>query len=744
MSSLPFDLLSDGAGTSSSSSKDYGSIENHKYDVFISFRGSETRNSFVDHLHSHLVRKGIFTFKDDKQLQKGEAISPQLLQAIRRSRVCIIVFSRDYASSTWCLDEMAAIDESRKKLKQVVFPVFYDVDPSHVRKQNGVYENAFVLHTKQFGNNSDKVAQWRTTMTHLAGSAGWDVRNRPEFGLIEEMTDSIIEKLGHSFSGSADDLIGIQPHIEALESLLKQRPEHDGCRVLGIWGMDGIGKTTLATVLYDRISYQFDACCFVENVSKFYENGGAIAVQKQILCRTIEEKNIDTYSPPKISQIMRNRLRKIKLLIVLDNVEQIEQLEELDIKPKFLHTKSRIIAITRDKHILQAYGADEVFEAKLMTDEDAYKLLCRKAFKSDYASSGFAELIPEVLIYAQRLPLAVRVLGSFLFSRNARQWSLILDKIEKNPPNKIMKVLHVSFEELEQDEKEIFLHVACFFNGERKDYVSRILNVCGLNPDIDIPLLVEKSLITIRNDEIHMHEMLCKLGKQIVQEQHPDEPKSWSRMWLYRDFHHAMITNSEAIKAKTIILNKKEDVSKFNKLRAEDLSKMEKLEVLILYHTNFSGKPICLSDSLRYVLWNGYPFMSLPSNFQPHHLEELNMPDSSIEQLWIGTQHLPNLKRMDLSNSKNLKMTPCFEGVLNLERLDLSGCINLSQVDSSIGLLTKLVFLSLQNCRNLVNLDFGNAATLWSLKVLCLSDCTKLENTPDFSGLSILQYLDMD
>ena len=154
------------------------SIRSNGYDVFISFRGSDTRNTFVDHLYSHLVRKGIFVFKDDTQLRKGESISPQLLQAIQRSRVSIIVFSKDYASSTWCLDEMAAIAQCRAELKQIVFPVFYDVDPSHVRKQNGVYESAFVLHTKQFGYGSEKVARWRRAITCLAESAGWDVRNK--------------------------------------------------------------------------------------------------------------------------------------------------------------------------------------------------------------------------------------------------------------------------------------------------------------------------------------------------------------------------------------------------------------------------------------------------------------------------------------------------------------------------------------------------------------------------------------
>jgi Leucine-rich repeat (LRR) protein len=99
---------------------------------------------------------------------------------------------------------------------------------------------------------------------------------------------------------------------------------------------------------------------------------------------------------------------------------------------------------------------------------------------------------------------------------------------------------------------------------------------------------------------------------------------------------------------------------------------------------------------------------------------------------------------MDLSNSKNLKVTPHFEMIQNLERLDLTGCISLLEVHPSIGLLTELVFLSLQNCTSLVTLDFGNAPKLRSLRVLRLAGCTKLENTPDFGGTLILQYLDMD
>jgi len=99
---------------------------------------------------------------------------------------------------------------------------------------------------------------------------------------------------------------------------------------------------------------------------------------------------------------------------------------------------------------------------------------------------------------------------------------------------------------------------------------------------------------------------------------------------------------------------------------------------------------------------------------------------------------------MDLSNSKNLKRTPCFKGMQKLERLDFSGCISLYDVHPSIGLLRELQFLRLQNCTSLVCFEFGRVSKSSSLRVLCLSGCTKLENTPDFEGLLNLEYLYMD
>jgi len=351
--------------------------------------------------------------------------------------------------------------------------------------------------------------------------------------------------LGHKFSGFVDDLIGIQPRVQALEDKLRLSSNNDDVQVLGIWGMNGIGKTTHAAVLYDKISHRFDASCFIEDVSKLYRDGGHTAVHKEIIYQTLGENYLDMRSPIQISGIVKNRLPNIKVLIVLDNVDELEQLENLAIKPKLLLKGSRIVITTTDEHILKVYEGDVlIHKVPLLNDEDARELFCRKAFKSDEQSSSCAALIPEVLKYAQCLPLAIRVLGSFLCARDAVQWRDVLNRLENSPDDKIMNVLQVSVDRLHYEEKQIFLHIACFFKGEREDFVKRILECFELHPHIGISRLVEKSLITICNEEILMHEMIQELGKKIVRDQSPEEPGSRSRIWLHKDFFHVLTTET--------------------------------------------------------------------------------------------------------------------------------------------------------------------------------------------------------
>jgi len=121
------------------------------YDVFLSFRGEDIRKTFTGHLYAALVQAGIHTFLDDVELPRGEEISEQLLKAIRESKISIVVFSKGYASSRWCLNELVEILKcKRKKTGQIVLPIFYDIDPSDVRKQTGSFAEAFDKHEERF------------------------------------------------------------------------------------------------------------------------------------------------------------------------------------------------------------------------------------------------------------------------------------------------------------------------------------------------------------------------------------------------------------------------------------------------------------------------------------------------------------------------------------------------------------------------------------------------------------------
>ncbi|XP_016754372.1 disease resistance protein RUN1-like [Gossypium hirsutum] len=154
------------------------SISRKKYDVFLSFRGEDTRNNFTDHLYNALDRNGIVTFRDDPKLEAGEEIAPELFKAIQQSWCSVIVFSETYAFSGWCLEELAEIVKQKNDKGHKVFPIFYHVDPSDLRKQKGKVEEAFAKHEERYKENKDKIQKWRNALTEVANIKGWDLHNR--------------------------------------------------------------------------------------------------------------------------------------------------------------------------------------------------------------------------------------------------------------------------------------------------------------------------------------------------------------------------------------------------------------------------------------------------------------------------------------------------------------------------------------------------------------------------------------
>ncbi|XP_059665378.1 disease resistance protein RPV1-like isoform X2 [Cornus florida] len=124
------------------------------------------------------MKRGIYTFKDDEKLERGILISPELVKAIKESRIAVIIFSKNYASSSWCLDELVEIMECNKSMTgHRVMPIFYNVDLSDIWKQKGSFAEAFAQHEATFVEDKDKVHRWRAALVEAANLSGWDLNN---------------------------------------------------------------------------------------------------------------------------------------------------------------------------------------------------------------------------------------------------------------------------------------------------------------------------------------------------------------------------------------------------------------------------------------------------------------------------------------------------------------------------------------------------------------------------------------
>ncbi|XP_057752795.1 disease resistance protein RUN1-like [Arachis stenosperma] len=702
--------------------------KNWKYDVFVSFRG-ETRFNFTPHLYAALCRHRILAFRDDTRLEKGGPISAGLLQAIEGSQVLIVVFSINYASSTWCLQELAKIADCINIPEHRVLPVFCDVSPSEVRKQSGNYEKAFVEYEERFKEDAEmmeQVRRWRAALTQVASLSGWDLKDKSHSAEIEKIVKTVTKILGprSSSSLSNDIVVGMEFPLQELGKLLVLDSD-DEVRVVGICGMGGIGKTTLASRLYEKISHQYDVSCFMDDVSKTYRDCGSLGMKKQLLCPAFMEEDSLICNILMADNLIQNMLHYRKVLIVLDNVDQRIQLEKLALKREWLGRGSRIIIVSRDEHILTEYGVDHVYKVQLLNDENALQLFCRKAFKCNHVAKDYESLTDSALAYANGLPLAIKVLGSFLFGRDVSEWSSALVRLKETPTKDIMDVFRISFDGLEDPEKEIFLDIACFFPNDIEKYVKDILRIRGFHPDNGIKVLIEKSLITRDRWKITMHDLLRDLGRSIVREKSPKKPRKWSRLWNHKDLSNVLRENKPAENVEAIVLPTNDEIREELSIKA--LSKMSRLKLLILgqVKVNFPGRLHFLSNELGYLSWKEYPFTCLPSSFQPTQLVKLILRHSKVKELWEGIKDLHKLTHLELCYSKSLVKIPNLSQAPNLSHINLKGCVKLVHLDTSIGALEKLSLLNLENCKSLVSIP-SNVFGLRSLCDLNLSGCSKL------------------
>ncbi|XP_034680122.1 disease resistance protein RUN1-like isoform X2 [Vitis riparia] len=717
------------------------------YDVFLSFRGEDTRNNFTAHLHKELLTKGIDTFIDEERLETGLVIHPALVAAIENSKFSIIVLSENYASSRWCLEELVKILECKRTRGQRVLPIFYNVDPSDVRKHRGKFGEALAKHEENL-ENMEWMRIWRDALTGVANLKGWDTRNKNEATLIEEIASSIFhQKMNMAQSDGAEDLVGIDSRVCEIEPLLCLKTAD--VRIIGIWGMSGIGKTTLADAIFERFRNQFEGCVFFANVGKKLEREGIEGLQEKLLSKILGLKNLSLRGRPSIKIALGSK----KVLIVLDNVKDPMIIEKIAKKRDWFGVGSRIIITTTNKNVLRTNEVKEIYEVKKFDGDEAMKLFGRCVFKQDHPRKDFVELSKSIIACTHGLPLAIEVLGRLLINKCKYEWETKLDTLTMDLKLGIQNVLQMSYNELNEDERCIFLDIACFYEGEDRDYVAEILDSRNCRTIERIHALVDKSLITISGNKLQMHDLLQEMGREVVH-QESKEPGKRTRLWMHDDISHVLKNNKGTEEIIGISLDLSH-VKETLRLTTPAFARMNKLELLKVYNSagaskmgncnvHFSEGFKFHSDALRCLHLLGYNLKSLPNDFNAENLVHLSMPHSHVQQLWKGSKVMKELKSIDLSHSTHLTETPNFSGVVNLEQLILQGCISLRRLHPSIGVLNKLKLLNLRNCKMLKSLPEG-VGNLTSLQLFYLSGCRKLENFPNNLGkLQMLKELYAD
>ncbi|XP_024641865.1 disease resistance protein RPV1 [Medicago truncatula] len=689
----------------------------YKYQVFLSFRGSDTRYGFTGNLYKALTDKGINTFIDKNGLQRGDEITPSLLKAIEESRIFIPVFSINYASSSFCLDELVHIIHCYKTKGRLVLPVFFGVEPTVVRHRKGSYGEALAEHEKRFQNdpkNMERLQGWKKALSQAANLSGYhDSPPGYEYKLIGKIVKYISNKISRQPLHVATYPVGLQSRVQQVKSLLDEGSD-DGVHMVGIYGIGGLGKSTLARQIYNFVADQFEGSCFLHDVRENSAQNNLKYLQEKLLLKTTGlEIKLDHVSEG--IPVIKERLCRKKILLILDDVDNLKQLHALAGGLDWFGCGSRVIITTRNKDLLSSHGIESTHAVEGLNETEALELLRWMAFKSDKVPSGYEDILNRAVAYAFGLPLVLEVVGSNLFGKSIEDWKHTLDGYDRIPNKEIQKILKVSYDALEEEEQSVFLDIACCFKGyqwkEFEDILCAHYDHCITH---HLGVLAGKSLVKISTyypsgsiNDVRLHDLIKDMGKEVVRQESPKEPGERSRLWRQEDIIHVLKENTGTSKIEMIYMNLHSMESVIDK-KGKAFKKMTKLKTLIIENGLFSGGLKYLPSSLRVLKWKGCLSKCLSSS--------------------ILNKKFQNMKVLTLDYCEYLTHIPDVSGLSNLEKLSFTCCDNLITIHNSIGHLNKLEWLSAYGCRKL---EHFRPLGLASLKKLILYECECLDNFPE-------------
>ncbi|CAN6446186.1 unnamed protein product [Victoria cruziana] len=719
-------------GGSTEAAEEMESSPASEYHVFLSFRGEDTRNGFTSHLYDDLVGRGISTFIDSEKLEKGEKID-RLFEYIEKSKIIVVIFSERYAESRWCLKEVVRSVECKKQ----IIPVFFGVEPSDVRKQSGPFESAFRKHDKK--QKQEDVRKWREALEEVGYLSGFTLKDGKEAELRREIVKLLSTKASGKTLEVAKHPIGLETRVEDVKKIIGKCSHQ--VHMIGIHGMGGLGKTTIAKAVYNDLAKEIDsAACFLSDSREKSRNPniGLVTLQKQVLQEIFKDGNICFNDVALGKNLIKERAKNKRVLLVLDDVDSVEQIDGLAGERDWFGSGSVIIITTRDKGVLLTHRVkeEEIYKPQMLNEAQSLELFCRHAFDGVQSQAEYVQLAGQVVAAACGLPLTIKVLGSLLSSINdVGGWRDILEKVKKIPHKEVQQTLKISYESLSDYEKEIFLDISHFFVGRGRRNAIYMWEGLGWHPKPAIRELERKSLISIneKSGEFEMHDQIRDMGREIVggeSSKGRDEKHTRFRAPDSLDLLRPEIVGRKDVEAIQVIGGWDDptlvDIGFF--------ADMSRLRMLQLDNVKMNGEYERFPRNMRWLQCRLRELACLPSCLL--HLENmvvLDLSRSSIVRLWDGQKVFRRLKVLNLSDCRSLVVCPDFTDLPHLEILDFRNCRRMNELDPSIGHLKSLIELCLAHCESLKELP-EEIYKLTSLQKLDLSDCAKIIALPRQSG----------
>ncbi|XP_039156373.1 disease resistance protein RPV1-like [Eucalyptus grandis] len=624
---------------------------------------------------------------------------------------------------------------SKSDGKKEILPLFFDVKPDDVKLRTELYSNDLSKHEKN--HCPGVVKRWKAALREVATRVGWTGQGKEYGELLKLIVREVLLKLKVKNRHLPNNLVEMD-NEEDIEELLKVDSD-DHVRFVIIYGTGGIGKTTLASIIFNRFQSKFDYSSFLEELSHRH---GLLHVQKKLLFDTLGSPS-DRISDINdgINQLKRG-LKEKKVLVVLDNVNDKNQLETLAGSHKWFTRGIRIIVTVRDRRtILDRIIIDEdeqkrhvryiEYPVKLMPLDRSIQLFSKHAFRSNTPPKDWLNFSKDVILSIGRLPLTLEVVGSLFAGTDRSKWDETLKDLKQVPCQEVREALMISFNKLGRHNQEIFLDIACFCIGEDKMHAYYMWTDCGYCPHRAIEDLLLMSLIKIDEDNTFwMHNEVRDLGRYIVKEVSFED--AGKRRWVEIGENTLDILSSIEEKGDVRALT----LGITHDLTPEELACLPKLRFLGGQTLNFVGDFKNLLKKLQWLSWHHFLPNFSATNLHLVNLVVLNLSRSNITHDWNGWRQIEMAKRLkflDLTECYNLTRTPDFSEFGKLEKLIFARCCQLSTIDSSISKLKRLSTLNIQGCASLEGLPEEIGSTQ-CLSEIIMPHFGKLFKLPDTLG----------